>query len=107
MPSLADAKQYLGVSGGDEDALIGRLLTAATDYLKEIGVTVDPEPAPVGEAILLLVAKFYKRRSGDFALRHTEVNDIGTWTYFDPALIDQSDLATIALLTAPYREIAL
>lgn len=107
MPSLADAKQYLGVSGGDEDALIGRLLTAATDYLKEIGVTVDPEPAPVGEAILLLVAKFYKRRSGDFALRHSEVEGIGSHTNFDPHLIDQPDLATVALLTAPYREIAL
>lgn len=107
MVSLADAKQYLGVSGGDEDALIGRLLTAATDYLKEIGVTVDPELAPVGEAILLLVAKFYKRRSGDFALRHEEVEGIDAVTYFDPTVIDQSDLATIALLTAPYREIAL
>ena len=107
MVSLADAKQFLGIAGNDEDALIGRLLTACTDYLARIGVTVDPMPAPVGEAIYLMISQLHRRTKRSFGERHDEVEGIGSTTYFDPQLIDAANWQIIRLLTDPYREACL
>ena len=102
MVSLATAKEYLRVSGSSEDALIERLVTAATVHLRVIGVAVDPEPEPV--SILILVSHLYRRTDRNFAVREQQVEGIGTTTYFDPKLVDAANWTLIRALTDPYRE---
>lgn len=105
MVSLADAKRHLGNDLADD--VVARLVAAATQYLERIGVETDPEPAPVGEAILLLAGIFCRRAHGDFGLRHEEVDGVGSSTYFDPKMIDDADLQVIKALVDPYREMSL
>lgn len=107
MASLADAHRYLNISGNDNDALVERLLVAATAYLARIGVTVEPMPEPVSEAVCLIVSIFYRRQTSDFGLRHSDVEGVGSETMFDPQAIDAANWNVIRLLTDPYREISL
>lgn len=107
MATLADAKRILNVSTTDDDDLITQLITVATDYLAGIGVTVDPQPAPVSEAILILVSRFYARRSQSSGKKYEEVPGVLTTTYFDPAALDEADINTVRMLTAPYTEVTL
>ncbi len=104
MVSLATAKEYLRVTSTSDDALIERLIAAATTHLSVIGVSVDPEPEPVGEAILLLVSLFYRRTDRIFVTREEQIEGIGTTTFFDPKLIDEANWTLIRALTDPYRE---
>jgi len=105
MVSLADAKRHLGNDLADD--VVARLVAAATQYLERIGVETDPEPAPVGEAILLLAGIFCRRAQADVGLRHEEVEGVGSSTYFDPKMIDEADLQVIKALVDPYREMSL
>ncbi|HBF31117.1 head-tail connector protein [Rhizobium sp.] len=104
MVALADAKRVLNLTGNDDDALIEGLIIVATDYLSKIGVLVDPEPAPVGEAVLLLVSRFYDRRSERRNLKYEQIDGVRTFTNFDPKSLDDADLRVVDILTAPYRE---
>lgn len=107
MVSLAGAKQFLGFGGADDDVLLERLLSACTEYLARIGVTVDPMPAPVGEAIYLMVSIMHRRTDRDFGERQTETDGIGSHSNFDPQLIDAANWKLIRIMTDPYREACL
>lgn len=104
MVSLATAKEYLRVKSADDDALLTRLIAAATAHLEGIGVTVDPEPAPVGEAILILISSFYRRTGNGFVVREDQVEGIGALKFFDPSMIDATNWKLVRILTDPYRE---
>ncbi|KAA3514811.1 phage gp6-like head-tail connector protein [Agrobacterium vitis] len=64
MISLADAKAYIRVDYDDEDLMIERLIAAAGNHLKSIGVNMDADPLPpsVELAQLLLVGHFFDNR---------------------------------------------
>ncbi|MDW9829355.1 phage gp6-like head-tail connector protein [Sinorhizobium meliloti] len=66
MITLADAKQQLNLTDddADDDALITRLIAAASAHLSALGVdmTADPLPADVTHAALMLMAHFYEHR---------------------------------------------
>ncbi|QFT30100.1 Phage gp6-like head-tail connector protein [Labrenzia sp. THAF82] len=64
MISLADAKAYLRLDSGDEDAVVQRLILAASDHLSAIGVdmSADPLPDSVEQAQYLLINHFYENR---------------------------------------------
>lgn len=107
MATLTDAKRLLNITSTNDDALITQLISAATTYLAAIGVTVDPEPAPVSEAILLLVSRLFSRRAATNGLKYEEVPGVRTATYFDPSVLDDADMKTVRMLTAPYMEVTL
>ncbi len=93
MITLADAKQQLNLTDddADDDALITRLIAAASAHLSALGVnmTANPLPADVGHAALMLMAHFYEHRE---------------------AMTD-APLARVSIgvdrLIAPYREISI
>lgn len=66
MLTLAAAKQQLNLTDedADDDALITRLIAAASAHLSALGVnmTADPLPADVEHAALMLLAHFYENR---------------------------------------------
>lgn len=64
MISLVAAKLYLRVDFNDDDTDIDRMIAAASDHLKSIGIDVDADPLPpaVEQAVLMLVAHFYENR---------------------------------------------
>lgn len=88
MEMLAAAKAYLNIDFNDDDALIGRLISAASDHLKSQGVDMNASPLPpaVEQAVLMLVAHFFEHREAMSNFQHY-VLDIG---------VDR--------LIAPYRE---
>ncbi|SEN29436.1 Phage gp6-like head-tail connector protein [Gemmobacter aquatilis] len=89
---LDEAKRHLRIDSDDDLLAVEGMVEAALEYLASIGVSLDydlfenPMPAPLKQAALMLVARFYGRRGED--------EPIG----LDP-VIDR--------LIAPYREIAL
>lgn len=107
MVSLADAKAHLGLNDDEADVRVGQLISAATGYLQQIGVQVEPEPGPVGEAVLLLVSIFFRRNQDGHRTKADEVADVGTISYFDPKLIDEADMRVVTMLIQPYREVHL
>ena len=64
---LTDIKEYLRIDGEEEDLLLAGLLRSAQahceDYLKNS--LTDEAPAPVKQAVLLLVSHFYAQRLGE------------------------------------------
>ena len=62
--TLDQAKAHLRVGTGDSDAYITDLLDAAIDHIGSIDVdtSVDPLPAPVRQAALLLIGHWYENR---------------------------------------------
>ncbi|MFT4002879.1 MAG: head-tail connector protein [Rhizobium sp.] len=64
MVSLADVKAYLAIDFDDDDAVIDRLITVASDHLAAIGVDMDASPLPpsVEQAQYLLIGHFYENR---------------------------------------------
>lgn len=88
MISLAAAKAHLIVDFDCDNELIERLITAAVDHLKSLGVdtNADPLPPAIEQAAMMLVANFYKYREAMSDYEHFSL-DIG---------VDR--------LIAPYRE---
>lgn len=88
MISLADAKANLHIDTDYDDAVIERLIAAAGDHLKSIGVNMDADPLPpaVVQAQMLLIGHFYG---------HMEATTSGT---------NQAIEFGVDCLIAPYRE---
>ncbi|MDP2260834.1 MAG: head-tail connector protein [Caulobacter sp.] len=65
--TLAEAKAFLRVTDGAEDALIQLLIEAATERVElAIGmVLTDPAPSPLRLAVLMLVAHGHEHREGE------------------------------------------
>jgi uncharacterized phage protein (predicted DNA packaging) len=60
---LADAKTHLRVDYAEDDTYIAGLISAAENYVSEIGVTIaDPTQPAVKHAILLLVGHWFNYR---------------------------------------------
>jgi uncharacterized phage protein (predicted DNA packaging) len=64
MVDLAAAKAYLHIDHGDDDAVLTRLIAAASDHLSSIGVDMEADPLPpsVEQAQCLLIGHFYENR---------------------------------------------
>ena len=64
MVSLADAKEYLRIEFDDDDAVIERLIAAASHHLASIGVDMEATPLPpsVEQAQYFLLVHFYQNR---------------------------------------------
>ncbi|MBO1038186.1 head-tail connector protein [Brucella pituitosa] len=64
MVSLAVAKLFLRVDFDTDDADIERMIAAASDHYRSIGVDVDADPVPpaIEQAVLMLVGHFYANR---------------------------------------------
>lgn len=88
MVSLADAKLYLRVDFADDDAVIERLVTSASDHLKSQGVDMGASPIPpaIEQAVLMLVSHFYNNSGATIELAQEASNN------------------DIDRLIAPYRE---
>lgn len=58
---LATVKDHLRIEFPDHDALLTVHITVAEEYLRSVGVdmTVDPLPAPLTAAVLLMVAQLF------------------------------------------------
>ena len=65
--SVKDIKDYLRIDGEEEDLLLAGILQSAQahceDYLKT--PLTDDAPAPVKQAVMLLVSHFYAQRTGE------------------------------------------
>ena len=105
MVTVDEAKAHLKVTDGAEDAVIDRLVQAATEFLTRIGVeTADPMPRPVEQACLMLVRDFYEPIARDPALRGEAVEGIGSVSYHLPEQVGEARMRTINALIAPYRD---
>ena len=69
--TLEAAKAHLNITGTDDDALISSKIEAAegwaSNYIGTPIAELDPFPAPVGEAVLQLVAHWYEQREAAIA----------------------------------------
>ena len=76
MVSLADAKAYLRIDADDEDAVLERLIAAASGHLASIGVDMEttPLPAAVEQAQYLLIGHFYENREATGPAANTEIS---------------------------------
>ena len=65
--SVAEAKEYLRVDTSEEDALISSLILAAQAHCADYLQADLPEelPAPIKQAMFLLVGHFYEQRVGE------------------------------------------
>ena len=106
MISLADVKAHLGVTGTDQDEYLQSLIDRAREYFSMIGVTIDPEPSPVGEAIILMVGQLYAMPRG-ISQREEEIPGVRRIVSADPRATFEVTTATIERLIAPYRSISL
>lgn len=72
--SLAEAKLFLRVEHGAEDALIQTLIDAARARVEgEVGLSLlSTSPAPLRLAILMLVLKAYERGEAEMAVAPVE-----------------------------------
>lgn len=72
--SLAEAKLFLRVEQGAEDALIETLIAAATARVEgEVGLSLtSTSPAPLRLAILMLTLKAYERGEVEIAIAPVE-----------------------------------
>ena len=65
--SVKDIKDYLRIDGEEEDLLLAGILRSAQahceDYLKKS--LPSDSPAPVKQAVMLLVSHFYAQRTGE------------------------------------------
>ena len=91
MITLAEAKEHLRIDHDDQDTLLSSQIAAATEYLAKLGCNtdVDPIPAPVRQAGILIVAALYD--GNEDILK-------------SPMRMRQLAVDT---LTAPYRELSL
>lgn len=65
MITLAATKQHLRVDHPDDDARIAGFIIAAEAYLGAIGIAMTtPRPAPIDQAVLIVVAHFYDNGTG-------------------------------------------
>lgn len=73
MITLEEAKEYCRVTFEDDDASITLMIEAAQNHLESIGVdfTVEPLPAAIKQALLILVCHFYDNR--DMEARGTSI----------------------------------
>ena len=70
--TVDDLKAHLNVTGTDDDAVIGRLLSAASSHLAgQLGFAIDDDEeldaagiADVEQAVLMLAAHWYENREG-------------------------------------------
>jgi hypothetical protein len=64
MVTLADAKAFLRLDADDDNTVVERLIAAAGDHLKSVGVDMDADPLPpsVEHAQYLLIGHFYENR---------------------------------------------
>lgn len=65
--SLADIKTYLRIDGEEEDTLLATLLSVAIEHCENYLYAPLPSelPAPIKQALLILVAHFYEQRVGE------------------------------------------
>ncbi len=89
--ALEQAKAHLRVDSADDDSVITDLIDAAIEHIGSIGVdtSVDPLPAPVHQAALLLIGHWYENR---------EAVTVGFGGRVLPMAVDR--------LIAPYREVS-
>lgn len=89
MVTLATVRAHLRIEHPDEDDLLQAYLDAAHGHLEAIGVdmTVDPLPASVAAAVLLLTGHLYENREATF---------VGTGIVPVPFGVE--------MLVAPFRE---
>lgn len=103
--ALADVKAHLRVTGSTDDALLASQIDAAEQYLDSVGVAVAaPIPAPVKQAVLLIVEGFFRPTLTDHRLRAEGVEGIGQDSYWSPDILDATRMRTVDRLIAPYRE---
>jgi len=88
MIRLPHAKQHIRVDHNDDDPYIGKCIAAASEWLVAIGVdkNIDPVPAPIKHAALLMVGHFYENREAVPDFRAATVLPLG-----------------VEALVAPYR----
>ena len=65
--SIAEAKQHCHVDDDDSDAVFIGLIDSVNAHLCSIGVdtTVDPLPADIKHAALLLIGHFFENREAE------------------------------------------
>jgi hypothetical protein len=65
--SLADIKVYLRIDGEEEDTLLAILLSVAIEHCENYLCSALPSdlPAPIKQALLILVGHFYEQRVGE------------------------------------------
>jgi len=92
MVDLAAAKAHCRVDGSDDDGVLTSFIAAASEHLAAIGVdtTTAPVPAPVEQAMLLLIGHWFENR---------EAVNVGNIITSFPLGVDR--------LVAPYREVEL
>lgn len=90
MVSFAAAKQHCRVDHDDDDAVIERMIAAASDHLASVDVDMSKPMKPaVEQAMLMLVSHWYENREAVLDVKTAAV-DIG---------VDR--------LIQPYREVSL
>lgn len=76
MVSLADAKAFLRIDADEDDAVVERMIVAASDHLASIGVNMEASPLPpsVEQAQYLLIGHFYENREATGPTIHAAIN---------------------------------
>jgi len=87
--TLEEAKLHCRIDHPEEDTVIEGYIRSSSQWLGKIGinVNVDPIPAPLKQACLLLVSHFYENREAVPAIKMESVLPLG-----------------VDALIAPYRD---